>query len=865
MRLLHLLAGAALLLAVTLRAQETPSPDAPKPDAQASGFPGRSPSAGVPEPRPYEKVVTKEFKTDEGVFKVHRNRDRVLYEIPKAQLGPLFLWVSQIRRTTIGVGYGGQALGSRVVRWELRDRRVLLRNVNYDIVADPSEPIAKAVRDANEDTIIMAFNVEALSKDGDPVIDVSRLFTSDVPEFSARARLRARAMDSSRSFIEKAVSFPLNIEVDALHTYTTPTDTPTFGGTPTPPTPSPFGGSGMRPGSGTVTVHYSMVKLPEQPMMPRLADERIGYFSVRQTDFGRKVNRAEQRTFITRWRLEKKEPSAEISEPVKPIVYYVDPATPARYVPYVKSGIESWQKAFEKAGFRNAILAKEAPKDDPDWAAEDARYSVVRWLPSSIENAVGPHVHDPRTGEILESDIQMYHNVQQLSEDWYFTQVSPLDPRAAKYPLPDDLMGKLIEYVVAHEVGHTLGFQHNMKASSLYPLAKVRDREWVKTMSHTPTLMDYSRFNYVAQPEDRLDPADLIPKIGPYDEFATMWGYKPVPGARTPDEEKPTLDSWARQQDSTAHLRFSTDGANGSDPGENTEAVGDADAVLATQLGVKNIERIAANLIPATEEKGEDWSQLQRVYSRLLGQWAREMGHVAVLIGGYDSRQVHGGQQGVRFTPVAKERQQAAVRLLLDQGLTVPKWAVNPDILRRIEVEGVVTRMRTAHTQVLSGMLSASRMGRMIEQEALEGAKAYAPAEFLADVRKGVFKELAAPQVKVDAFRRNTQRAYLTLMGERLNGRSPASDDARALIRTELKTLSAQAGKAVAADGATRAHLDDVKDQIARMLDPKFIPPTPTAADTTTGRGRPGFDSNGDFGCWEDYGIYAQPVRPPAN
>lgn len=857
MRLLHLLSGAALLLAVSLRAQETPSPDAPKPEAQTPGF-GGARATGIPEPRPYDRVVTKEFKTDEGLFKVHRNRDRVLYEIPKDELGSLFLWVSQIRRTTLGAGYGGQSLGSRVVRWELRDRRVLLRSVNYEIVADASEPIAAAVRNANEDTIIMAFNVEALSKNGDPVIDVSRLFTTDVPEFSARARLRARAMDSSRSFIDKAVSFPLNIEVDAVHTYTTPTDTQTFGGGAPTPAPSPFS-TGMRPGTGTVVVHFSMVKLPEKPMMARLADERVGYFSVRQTDFGRKVNKAEQRTFITRWRLEKKDPSAEISEPIKPIVYYVDPATPARYVPYVKSGVESWQKAFEKAGFRNAILAKEAPKDDPDWAAEDARYSVIRWLPSTIENASGPHIHDPRSGEILESDIQMYHNVQQLSQDWYFTQVSPLDPKAAKYPLPDDLMGKLIEYVVAHEVGHTLGFQHNMKASSLYPIAKVRDREWVKTMSHTPTLMDYSRFNYVAQPEDKIDPADLIPKIGPYDEFATMWGYKTIAGARTPDDEKPTLYAWAREQDRNPQLRFSTDGANGSDPGENTEAVGDADAVEATRLGLKNIERIAANLIPATEEKGEDWSQLQRVYSRLLGQWAREMGHVAVLIGGYDSRQVHGGQQGVRFTPVSKERQQAAVRLLLDQGLSVPKWATNPEILRRIEVEGVIARLRTAHTQVLTSMLAAPRMGRLIEQEALEGAKAYAPADFLADVRKGVFKELAAPQVKVDAFRRNTQRAYLTLMSERLNGRSPASDDARALIRAELKTLSTQAGKAVAADAATRAHLDDVRDQIARMLDPKFIPPTPAAADATQGRGRPGAEDPEDLHCWEDYGIYAAP------
>src|SRR5215213_5894621 len=249
------------------------------------------------------------------------------------------------------------------------------------------------------------------------------------------------------------------------------------------------------------------MKLPEQPMMPRLFDPRVGYFSVQQMDYGQDEHRAPRTRYIARCRLEKKDPDAALSEPVKPIVYYIDRATPAKWVPYLKRGVESWQEAFEAAGFKRAIVAKDAPsiEQDPDWSPEDARYSVIRWLPSTIENASGPHISDPRTGEILESDIQFYHNVMNLSRDWYFLQVGPLDPRARKLPLPDDLMGSLIEYVTAHEVGHTLGFQHNMKASSLYPAEKLHDREWVKKMGHTPTLMDYSRFNYVAQPEDHID------------------------------------------------------------------------------------------------------------------------------------------------------------------------------------------------------------------------------------------------------------------------------------------------------------------------------------------------------------------------
>jgi len=852
------------------RATSAPQDPPQSPPAGAGGQerPGRPEQQ--PEIKPFDKVITKDAKSDEGIFNIHTVKEKVYYEIPKTELGKEFLWVSQIAKTTLGVGYGGQAAGNRVVKWERKGNRILLRNVSYEVVADPRLPVSRAVQAANNDTIIMAFNIEALGKDDSAVIDVSKLFTTEVTEFSARTRLRARGFDATRSFIEKTKSFPNNIEVEVSQTYTSPPEaTPVGGGGGPAPVPNPFA-QGMRAGTNaTVVMHYSMVKLPEKPMMPRIFDERVGYFTIRQTDYGIDEQRAPQRTYITRWRLEKKDPNAEISEPIKPIVYYVDPATPTKWVSWIKKGIEDWQPAFEAAGFKNAIIAREAPSkaEDPNWDPEDARYSCIRYLPSTIENASGPHVSDPRTGEILESDIQYYHNVMNLQRDWYFLQVGPLDARAKKLPLPDDLMGRLVEYVVAHEVGHTLGFQHNMKASALYPVEKVRDPQWLKTMGHTPTLMDYSRFNYVAQPEDNIPLEDLIPKIGPYDKWATMWGYKPIPGARTAEEEKKTLDEWAREQDTKPYLRFSTADSRGSDPGENTEAVGDADAIVATGLGIKNLKRVADMLLPATSHPGEPYDDLEELYGRMLGQWATELNHVAGLVGGFNSQQKHAGQDGVRFTIVPKERQAAAVRFLNENAFATPSWAVRPEILRRIEVVGALARINAAQERVLNSLLNNTRFDRLVEQEALDGVASYKPADFLFDVRKGIWSELDAGPVRIDVYRRNLQNSYLDLLSAKLNGRPPVTDDYRALIRAELRDLNSAitTAQARATDRQTRAHLADAKDQIAKALDPKFSPPAPTTPTSPFGFDDElkfnvsSFEDFNEADCWPDYAIRLRP------
>ncbi len=775
--------------------------------------------------KPYAKVVPATAKTARGLFITHRVADTLRFEIPRRELSKDMLLVGRFAKAAPNSSFGGDEFTERVLRWERQGNRILLRSISFEISSDSTLPVYRAVIQASYPPIVAVFPVEAYGRDSSAVIDVTRLYTTSVPEFVG---VRG-SFDEKRSFIERVTAFPDNVEVEATQTSTP--DLP----------PESQRGLGPVPAS-SVLAHWSMVRLPEHPMQPRLADNRVGFSAASHIDFGNLQPRSVTRSYITRWRLEKKFRDSAISEPVKPIVYYIDPATPTQWIPWIRRGIEDWQPAFEKAGFRRAIIAATAPTEleDPDWSPEDVRHTVVRWLPSTAENAIGPEVHDPRTGEILNGSVRMFHNVLNLARNWYFTQVSPLDPRAQRIPFPDSLMGRLLEYVVAHEVGHTIGLLHNMKASSTYPADSVRSVSFVRRMGHTPTLMDYSRFNYVAQPEDRIEPEYLVPRVGPYDKFAVMWGYAPIPGARTADDEKPTLNRWAEMQDTIPWLRFSTSGDRDADPGDESEAVGDADAVKSTSYGLRNIRRVIRLLMPATMRTGEDNSELIELYERLVDQWTHELEHVVNVVGGAESREKYGGQPGPRFIPISPERQRAAVQFLIREGFHRPDYLLDVRVLRRIEPEGALRRIGTAQSRLLSDLLDNDRLARLSEYEALSRNRheVYPLGELLSDVRQGVWSELNETRVAIDPFRRALQRSYLSLADARINGapavlitsgaRSPAarssspSSDVRAMTRGELVELDHALGIAQgrAADRVTRFHISDARAEIKRILDP---------------------------------------------
>ena len=625
----HRLRAAAILLstAACASASTTVTPATPTPATATAAATGGRPAAGArpdsaktpkPKIKAFKDLITDKAKADSGLFVVWTQGDSTFYEIPNAALGRQMLLVSRIARTATNIGYGGEETNESVVRWERQGDKVLLRTVSYLNVADSTLPISRAVRAANFEPIVAALPIAAYNADTTAVlVDISKTYTSDVALFGLekgrREAYQVRRLDENRSYLSAVRSYPQNVEVRAVLTYDA-------GKAP----------SNQETNTITVEMAHSMVVLPAVPMQARRCDNRVGYFSIDQTDYGIDAQRAVDRCYISRWRLEPKDTAAfqrgELVEPVKPIVYYIDPATPLKWRPFLKQGVEDWNAAFAEAGFRNAIIAKDPPTaaEDPEFDPEDARYSVIRYYPSDIENAYGPSVVDPRSGEILESDIGWFHNVMNLLRNWYLVQTAAVNPDARGVKFADDVMGELVRFVSSHEVGHTLGLPHNMKASSAYPVDSLRSASFTQRMGTAPSIMDYARFNYVAQPGDAG--VSFHPAIGVYDHWAIRWGYRPIIGATTPDAEKPMLDGWVLEHAGDPLYRFGD--PSSIDPTSQTEDLGD-DGVKAVTKAVSKIEDPRARVKALVADQGKAGAFAWKVLSRGLAYSARRIGEIA--------------------------------------------------------------------------------------------------------------------------------------------------------------------------------------------------------------------------------------------
>ncbi len=797
-------------------------------------------------PKAFSKVITDKAVSHSGLFNVHRVDDKWYFEIPDSLLGREMIVTTRYTKTAGGGGvYSGEMVNDQTIAWDKGpDNKLFLRVVTTISLADSSNAIYRAVTNSNLDPIAWAFEIKALGKDSSSVvIDVSDFFKGDnqpisLSEFSKK-RFNLTGQVSDRSYIESIHTYPINTEVKVVRTFnSTPSFTPSFSPSPFPSTTLP---AAYATGAVTLELNNSFVLLPKVPMQKRLFDPRVGFFADDYTVYSDNQQKVDNQVFAVRWRLEPKDEDVEkwkrgeLVEPKKPIVYYIDPATPKKWRPYLIQGINDWQKAFEKAGFKNAIMGKEWDIKDTVAGLEDARYSVLRYLPSNVANAYGPNVHDPRSGEIIESHIGWYHNVMKLVHDWYMIQAAAVDPKARKMEFDDELMGQLIRFVSSHEVGHTIGLRHNWGSSSRTPVENLRNKAWVEAHGHTASIMDYARFNYVAQPEDNINEVGMFPRIGDYDIWAIQWGYKAT-FAKNEKEDEKIINKWVVDSlKANPRLWFGTE-SNPYDPRSQNEDLGDNN-MKASEYGIRNLKRIIVNLPEWTKEEGDKYDNLRDIYFALVAQYSRYMGHVLKNVGGVYETPKSVEQTGEDvYTPTPKATQEEAVAFLNKQLFETPSWLLETSILNKITNPVMAEQVGNVQIGMLNSLLSGARLNRMAAATSRFGDKTtYSIDNMMDDVKKGVWSELATKKT-IDGYRRNLQKAYVEALiadinpaplpqGMPANAMSYTSknSDAVSIARGQLVELKAEINAALPAtkDKMSKYHLQDIAFRISKALDPK--------------------------------------------
>lgn len=765
----------------------------------------------------YNKVITDKAKSKSGLFTVSQVDAKYYFQIPDSLFNRYLLVVTRYLSTPEGFGrFGGEKANEQTVYFEKGvNNTVYLRSLQYkQDVRSADSMLAKALAGSNENPIVAAFPIKTTHPDnGNVVIEVTDAFKKENPVFSIgsteKTEKKLTSLADDKSFIENADTYPINIEIKTTKTYTS---------------------SIASSGTITLRLNTSIVLLPKIPMRKRFFDERVGYFANKYVLFDDDEQRAQTKYIIQRYRLEPKDKdikkylNGELVEPKKQIVYYIDPATPKKWRPYLIAGINDWQKAFEAAGFKNAIVGKEWPEDDKTMSLEDARYSVVRYYASETPNAYGPRVSDPRSGEIIESHVGWYHNVMKLVQRWYMIQAGALDPRARKMHLDDELMGQLIRFVSSHEIGHTIGLRHNMGASSATPVEKLRDKKWVEANGHTVSIMDYARFNYVAQPEDNISPQGIYPRIGMYDKWAVKWGYGYFPKAKDEFEEetlltKMTTDSLAINP----KLWFGGEGKD-EDPRSQTEDLGD-DAVLASDYGIKNLKRVVPNLIEWTYQPNDAYDNLADMHKAVVRQYTTYLYHVLKYVGNNYITKRTVDEKGIVYQPVPKAKVKAAIEYIGRQLFVAPLWMYPQEIDQLIALKRE-DQILDQQNQVLNMLLSSGILYN-ISLKSMQFEGAYTVPEFLNDLQQTVWVKFSGNE-KQDFYRRSLQRSYIEKMnllllpketepGKALN--TAQRSDIRLYGRQHILKLKADITKLMSTTtGLNKEHYESILIEIEKII-----------------------------------------------